>query len=155
MSIYIFYHLHKMTMKKQSKWIVCGYDVKGQNWIIIGNLQPMLSPEKFYSSIENYRTQFSHFGIWVVPHDWVMNSLVAPDEYIRSIDEIFLDKMQVKTPSDLLDGMMFHHAETGNVVTVMASRDEFVMIREGGDVPIVVHWRDLIANYTLSDKLLK
>ncbi|MDK9790682.1 hypothetical protein [Vibrio sp. D431a] len=142
-------------MKKQSIWIVCGFDSKSQNWIVIGNLKPMLSPEKFYTTVEGYRNQFSHFGIWVVPNGWGMNSLVAPAENIRSIDQIFLDKDQINTYDDILEDMVFYKNGGGRVVRVLASREGYVMLKEKDKAPELVHWKKLIEEYNLSDKLLK
>lgn len=142
--------------KKQSKWMICGLNSKSDEWIIIGNRSPMLSPDDFYTAIEPYRRQFSHFGVWVVPFDWVPRGVLVSRESIRSIDEIFLDKTQIKCSDDILEKMTWVDPDRGRTLTVLASREGFVMVKDSVSVnPELIHWTDLMENFCLSDSLVK
>ena len=140
-------------MSKQSHWLICGYDAKLEKWLIVGNMKPQLTPNEFYKQIEPHRYNFVHFGVWVVPHDWEYGTTKAPKEEVKSIDEIFRDIGQIKDATDILEGMVFTSSLLDDTVLVLAEREGYVMCKgiPNGTVPKLIHWRELLAKYELTD----
>lgn len=139
-------------MNTQSRWIICGYHSKSDNWLNIGNMKPQLTPSKFYEVIEPHRKNYTHFGIWVVGHKWIPSSGLAPKNEVRSIDEIFRDTTQIKDADDVLDGMTFISKLEKTEIVVLAQREGYVMKKpiDNSSAPSLIHWKELIQKYELA-----
>lgn len=140
-------------MDMQSRWLICGYKKSAQRWTPISSLPPQLTPSLFYEEIEPLRRHFDHFGVYVLNGEWNSKGTVVPKEEVRSIDEIFIDDSQVKSPSDLIEGMtFFSRKDASKTVTVLTQKMGWVMIVDRGvnSVPTLVQWESLLSDYSLT-----
>lgn len=140
-------------MDMQSRWLICGFKKSAQRWTPISSLPPQLTPSLFYEEIEPLRRHFDHFGVYVVNGEWNSKGTVVPKAEVKSIDEIFIDDTQVKSPSDLIEGMaFFSRGDASTTVTILTQRMGWVMIvdRKEGSVPTLIHWEELLKNYSLT-----